>query len=596
MIKRCLIILICIFPLILKAAPLPVNEAFKISTKPIDPNTIEIKLVMANNYFLYKDCLQIINTKDSDIQIGNITYPVPEEKINRQGQRFPVYQNKLLLTIPLLSEKPGENLIEIRYQGCSDEGFCYPPERKWIKISTNTKLEITTTTIEQIPENLSEPTTKPIKNTVKTETVKNNFHNILSSKNWFLIIISFLGFGLLLSFTPCVLPMVPVLSSIIVGHGHNISTKKAFLLSLSYVISMSVTYGIIGAIIATLGSNLQILMQSPWAISIFSIIFILLALSMFDFYELKLPLSWQNNLAKITRNQAGGHYLSTVILGSMSILILSPCVSAPLIGVLGYIAQTGDVLLGVLSLFFLSFGMGIPLLLIGTSAGKLLPKAGVWMNTVKNMFGVILIAVAIYLMSRLLPATISMLLWSSLCIFTGIYLKPFHNAKTNQAKIKQGFAILFLGYGLLILYGASAGHKNPLLPLKSEHEYQEITKFKTQTIIVDNIKETLDVLEKAKQDSTPVMIYFYADWCASCHVISSTTLKNEAVLKELEHILLLKVDLTKNNSNTKVLLNYFNVIAPPTFIFYNKDGQTLSEQLVGDISPATLITQLEKLL
>jgi thioredoxin:protein disulfide reductase len=501
-----------------------------------------------------------------------------------------------------LSEKPGENLIEIRYQGCSDKGFCYPPEKRLLKITTNKKLAIVDANIEKMlpppPQFISQSQDKKASTNkeILTETEPTDFKKLFSSNNWALIVLSFFGFGLLLSFTPCVLPMVPILSSIIVGHGPNISTKKAFLLSLSYVLSMSVTYGIIGAVIALLGSNLQVLMQTPWIISLFSVIFILLALSMFDVYELKLPVSWQNKIASITRSQSGGHYLSAIILGSMSILILSPCVSAPLIGALSYIAQTGDITLGLFSLFFLSLGMGVPLLLIGTSAGKLLPKAGTWMNTVKSMFGVILLGVAIYLLERLLPAVVTMVLWSSLCIFTGVYLKPFGSAKTNQDKFKQGFAIIIIGYGLLILFGAGSGHTNPLLPLKDVHSNEVKAKFKTKTIIVNNLRESLDALQNAKTNETPVMLYFYADWCASCHVISSTTMQEDSILKKLEHILLIKVDISKNNADTKALLNYFHVIAPPTFLFYGDDGKELiSTQLVGEITTKTLLKQLKLL-
>ena len=426
------------------------------------------------------------------------------------------------------------------------------------------------------------------------EEVTTDFANLFSNNNWVVIILSFLGFGLLLSFTPCILPMVPVLSGIIVGHGENISTRKAFFLSLSYVLSMSVTYGIIGAVIAMLGSNLQVAMQSPIVIAIFSIVFVLLALSMFDVYEIKLPLSLQNKLAKVTRSQSGGHYFNAIILGAMSILVLSPCVSAPLIGALSYIAQTGDVALGVTSLFFLSFGMGIPLLLIGTSAGKLLPKAGTWMNTVKTLFGVILLGVAVYLLTRIVPTFISMLMWASLCIFSGVYLRPFSKVQTNQDKFKQGLAIILIGYGIFILFGASSGNSDPLLPLKGECSKQ--SKFKTKTIVVKSLKETQEALTNATAEETPVVLYFYADWCASCHIISSTILQDESVLRQLQNVLMIKVDLTKNNTDSKELLNHFHVIAPPTFIFIDKTGKPLpSPQLVGEISRKALLVQLMKL-
>lgn len=596
MLKRLCALFLLFIPLLSVAnPPLPAEKAFNLQVATIDPNTIKVSWQIAPKYFLYKNCLQIINKDKEVLQIGQINYPLPQNKTNRQGQTFPIYHNKLSLNIPILSENPGESLIELRYQGCSNEGFCYPPERKLIKISFRPDLSISAVNIEAIQ--LSKPL-KPVKRSEPVENIQEelttDFAELFSNNNWVIIILSFLGFGVLLSFTPCILPMVPVLSGIIVGHGEKISTRKAFLLSLSYVLSMSITYGIIGAVIALLGNNLQVAMQAPIVIAIFSVIFILLALSMFDLYEIKLPLSIQNKLANVTRSQSGGHYLNAIILGSMSILVLSPCVSAPLIGALSYIAQTGDVAIGITSLFFLSFGMGIPLLLIGTSAGKLLPKAGTWMNTVKALFGVILLGVAIYLLSRIVPSLVSMLMWSSLCIFSGVYLRPFNKLQTNQDKFKQSLAIILIIYGVFILFGASSGNSNPLLPLKGKYVKQ--SQFKTKTIIVKSLTEMQDALKNAAAESTPVVLYFYADWCASCHIISSTILQDESVLRQLQHVLLIKVDITKNNTDSKELLNYYHVIAPPTFIFLDKTGKPLPEpQLVGEISKKELLVQIMKL-
>jgi len=277
-------------------------------------------------------------------------------------------------------------------------------------------------------------------------------------------------------------------------------------------------------------------------------------------------------------------------------LILSPCVTAPLIGVLSYIAQTGDIILGLFSLFFLGLGMGMPLLLIGTSAGKLLPKAGSWMNAVKAMFGVILLGVAIYLLSRLLPQTVIMGLWSSLLIFTGIYLRPFNNGVTNQDKFKQGLGIMLLTYGLFILYGASAGHVNPLLPLQPTDQRNPSNTTTNSTVVVKNLQEAQQALEEAKNNNTPVMLDFYADWCASCKVIAQTTLQDESVLTKLQHIKIIQADITKNDQSTRALLNYFHIVAPPTFLFYDAQGHALEHlQLVGDISVDTLLERLKQI-
>ena len=361
MIKRVfLLVFVSIFSLWSYAnPPLPANQAFKVKAVTVDPNSFKLSWKLAPKYFLYKNCLQIINTDKEIVQIGQINFPPPQMKKNRQNQLFPVYHDELALNVPILSEKPGESLLELRYQGCSDEGFCYPPERKLIKVAFNLDLSIKSVSLEkeQIQETINTTKPKILNQDIKTE-ITTKFDELFASKNIIMIVLSFLGFGILLAFTPCILPMIPVLSGIIVGHGKNISSRKAFLLSLSYVLSMSITYSIVGAVIAILGSNLQVAMQKPIVIAAFSMVFILLAMSMFDLYEIKLPVSIQNKLAKITRNQTNGHYLNAILLGSMSILVLSPCVSAPLIGTLSYIAQTGDIALGVTSLFSFKFWYG----------------------------------------------------------------------------------------------------------------------------------------------------------------------------------------------------------------------------------------------
>jgi thiol:disulfide interchange protein DsbD len=593
MIKRMLVVFASLLPLITLAnPPLIASKAFIVHAQKLDPNTITVEWKIAKNYFLYKNCLQIINKDKKTTQLGTIIYPKSKMKTNKRGQQFPVYYNKVALNIPILSEQAGESYLEVRYQGCSDEGFCYPPEHKLIKVAFSADLEIQSALLENIES-------KAIKSTLVTQEgprstfFSPDFNKLFANSNFFLIVFSFLGLGLLLSFTPCILPMVPVLSGIIVGHGENITTKKAFFLSLTYVISMSLTYGIIGAVIAILGSNLQIIMQSASAIITVSIIFVLLALSMFDFYSITLPVNFQNKLANITKSHSGGHYLNAALLGSVSILVLSPCVSAPLIGALSYIAQTGDIVLGLSSLFFLSFGMGIPLLLIGTSAGKLLPKAGNWMNTVKHLFGILMLGISIYLLSRILPGFYSMLLWAILCIFSGVFVRPLLHAKSSQDKFKQGISILLISYGLLILYGATSGNVNPLQPLKNDYEKVDNN---IKKIIVKTLPEAQNAINLAKKNQTPVVLYFYADWCASCHIISSTTLQDSEIIKQFEKTLLIKVDLTKNNQDSKILLNHFRVIAPPTFIFIDKEGNLLSSpQLVGEISASTLLDILHSL-
>jgi thiol:disulfide interchange protein DsbD len=567
------------------ADPLPSEKAFHVEVKKIDPNTFVLQWDIESGYFLYSERIQVNSQEDNNVTIGNLRLPPTETKTDKQGHIYTVYRNQLSIPVDILGTSPGESLLRLKYQGCSDDGFCYPPEVKEIKVEIDTQLGLASVSIEDEPAIESSPT---------STSTHNEISKIFTEHNWLMILAIFFGLGLLLSFTPCILPMVPVLSGIIVGHGKTVTTKKAFLLSLSYVLSMSITYAAVGAVVALLGENLQISMQSPWIISIFSLIFILLALSMFGFYEFKLPDSWQAKIAGSSRNQRGGHYLGAAIMGCLSTLILSPCVTAPLIGVLTYIAQSHNVLLGSLTLFVLSLGMGTPLLLIGTSAGKLLPKTGSWMDAIKAFFGVMLLGVAIYLLSRILPQSLTMLLWACLFIFSGIYVGALTTAHTPKEKCRQGIGLILFLYGLLILIGTSMGSNDPLQPLAilhnaSAHQSQPASALQPQTAssVEQQIKET---------QGSPVILDFYADWCASCKVMEATTFKDPRVLELLNHFKVIKIDVSHNNAQDKKLLHYFNVIAPPTFIFFDSKGRELKHlKEVGELNATQFIKVLKQI-
>lgn len=573
----------CLFSMLLHAAPAPASEVFQVDVRVIDPNTMSLDWQIKPGYFLYKDRIRLSEPKNSNANINIPQYPQADKKTDRQGKTFAIYRQQLSLPVAVLGHEPGESLLNLSYQGCSDDGFCYPPENRQIKITINQQKELNAATVEQLG---MEPKTTSQAPALSQEEAIFDGHLIM-------IILSFFGFGLLLAFTPCVLPMVPVLSGIIVGHGEDLTTRKAFFLSLSYVLSMAVTYAMVGAVVALLGSNLQIIMQSPWSITIFSLIFVLLSLSMFGYYELKLPTSWQAKLANLSRSQSSGHYLSAAIMGGLSTLILSPCVTAPLIGALSYIAHSGNAFLGSMALFFLGLGMGTPLLLIGTSAGKLLPKAGPWMNTIKSFFGILLLAVSIYLMARILPSFVTMMLWASLFIFSGIFSGAI-NPLTHQNRFHQSIGIILLVYGLLILIGASMGNDDPIMPLKPL-----ISKTTAASVEIVAEKEpilSIKALKKALKQARgkPVMLDFYADWCNSCKIIESTTLKDPAVQSAMKNFVLLKADITANNKNDKALLKRYQVVAPPTFLFFDKDGKEIKQmRLVGDVETKRFLQHIK---
>jgi len=585
--KKYLLFLVCCLASFVAfgAEPPPATAVFPMEVKRIDPNTFVINWDIKPGYFLYSDRIKITTPAINNVHLGDIRYPKPVIKVDHQGRQYTVYRQHVSLPVAVLGIQPGEALLELNYQGCSDEGFCYPPETRQILLTIGDNLGLASVSLYEADQAPAQASSSSSSSTVE---------QVFSNHHWPVILLSFFGFGLLLAFTPCVLPMVPVLSGIIVGHGPDLGTRKAFLLSLSYVVSMAATYAVVGAVVALMGSNLQIIMQSPWAIGIFSLLFVLLALSMFGYYELKLPVSWQAKLAKINRNQANGHYLGAAIMGCLSTLILSPCVTAPLIGALGYIAHSGNVLLGSMSLFFLGLGMGTPLLLIGMSAGRWLPKAGRWMNAVKSFFGVMLLAVAIYLLGRILPAPLVMGLWAALLVFSGIYAGALTSAQTHHEKFGQAAGIMLLVYGLLVLVGASMGGSNPLQPLSTwaanSHSEASLT---TKTVTtVDGLNHAI-----AAAQGKPVLLDFYADWCASCLAMEATTFKNPELIKALGNFVMIKVDVTTNNADSKALLRDYQVVAPPTFIFLNKEGKELeSLRLVGETGSREFLQQLEAVL
>jgi len=549
--------------------PPPASAVFQLHVNAHDPNTLLLTWDIKPGYFLYRNRINLTPETTDFIEITHLKLPSSLSKTNTLNQTVLIYRKHLKLPVSMIGLHPGETMINVHYQGCSDDGFCYPPESRAIKLTIDTQLALTHANF------ISPPKPKIL------STPDSPFKN----HTWPVTLLIFLGLGLLLSLTPCVLPMIPVLSGILVGHGKNLSTRKAFLLSLTYVLSMSLTYAAMGAAITFMGENFQIILQTPWAISLFSLLFVVLALSMFGAYELRLPTSWQAKLANLSYHQATGHYLGAAAMGCLSTLILSPCVTAPLLGALAYIAQTGNVRLGTASLFFLGLGMGLPLLLIGASLGRWLPHAGSWMNTVKSIFGIMLLGIAIYLMSRLLSAFIIMLLWASLLIFSGLTLGALRTATSNLTRVGRGLGILLLLYGALIVIGASQGNTNPWQPLVSSQE--------NSAQIITTLTDAEQALKQAAKKHQPVMLDFYADWCTACKSIEATTLRAPEIQAALQNILLLKIDLTPNNHESRALLHEFGVIAPPTFVFIDGSGKERPAlRLVGDISIPALQASL----
>jgi thiol:disulfide interchange protein DsbD len=426
----------------------------------------------------------------------------------------------------------------------------------------------------------------------------------LKKDSLWLTIGSFLGMGLLLAFTPCIFPMIPILSGLIVGHGHKITTGRAFMLSLSYVLASALAYTAFGVLAGLFGKNLQALFQDPTIIVAFSLVFVALALSMFDLFTFQVPGFLQSRLSHWSDRQKPGTLLGAAVMGGLSALIVGPCVAAPLAGTLIYIGQTGDAFLGGVALFSLGLGMGLPLLVIGASAGRLLPRAGNWMNTVRAGFGVGLLAIAVWLLDRILPPAVTMVLWSLLLIVPAIYMGAIDALPVNASgwhRLFKGLGIAMLAYGILLLIGVAANQTDPLQPLRglkdaplskaAKVDQPEGLLFKRVT----SLKELKTALKAASQRGQSVMLDFYADWCVSCKEMERYTFHDPSVINALGPFVLLKADVTDNSDDNQALMKYFNLIGPPATLFFGPDGEEQrSLRVIGFMEANDFVAQIQK--
>ena len=552
------------------------NEAFK-PTFTKNETSINLKLDLGRDIYLYDDKLKVFIVKPEKIEITkeiNIPKAVAYEE-------FIVQFNNLDLTIPfsLLKSKVdlNEYEIEVKFQGCSKLGLCYAPmSEKYLLTFDN---------------NISKIQTKEEEQKVETTTLNetDSIANSLKNGNLLLVLATFFGFGLLLSLTPCVFPMIPILSSIIVGASKSevMSAKKGFFLSFIYVLSMSVAYTIAGIVAGIFGANLQVALQNPYVLVVFALIFVALAFSMFGYFEIKLPQSIQTKLNKTTDGKEKQGIIGVAIMGFLSALIVGPCVAPPLAGALVYIGQTGDAVLGGMALFVMSLGMGVPLLLIGLGAGRFMPKPGGWMENITKIFGIIMLGVAIWLLDRVLSPSIIMSLWALLFLATAIYLKTQSNMFAELAS-----SILFI-LGVVLLVGLISGSTNPLKPLEKLTGSANI--IKEDKLVFHKIKNISELEFAIKNSNKPVMLDFWASWCVSCKELEEITFKDEEVMKKLQNFTLLTADVTLNNDEDKALQKMFGVVGPPALIFWDKDKKEVnSSKIVGYKNPKEFLEILNK--
>lgn len=556
---------------------LDAEEAFKFSHQ-IENGQLTFLWQIADDYHLYQDKFKIAVLK-GDAKVGQLALPPAERVDDPVFGKTDVFHGNLQATLPI-GNLNGSATIEVEYQGCSvSAGVCYPPTKKQIEVNASQ-----ITSVADIANTNNNTATDLSESDQIADTLKNS--------NIWVVIATFFLFGLLLSFTPCVFPMIPILSSIIVGQGVHLTHRRAFIMSLVYVLAMSVTYTVAGVLAGLFGENLQATFQNPWIIATFSFIFVLLSLSMFGFYDIQLPARWQSKLTHLSNTQKGGTLTGVAIMGLLSALIVGPCVAPPLAGALIYIGQTGDAALGGIALFAMSMGMGIPLLAIGTTSAHFLPKAGAWMDNIKAVFGVMLIGVAIWMLERIVPAEITMINWALLFIVSAVYLGAFEAShdKSGWFKLAKGLGIALFLYGFMILIGLLGGSKDVLQPLKTfqgsviaSSEASEELKFKKIKSIED--------LERELAKGNPVMLDFYADWCISCKEMEKFTFSDRSVQNALKNVTLVKADVTANDAIDKALLQKFGLIGPPAILFFDSNGQEQKAQRVIGFKPADQFLQ-----
>ncbi len=567
---------------------LPPDEAFQVTAAMPDAQTVKLDYTPTANTYLYRDKLAFVVQSPADVKVTHTDTPAGDVKEDPNFGRTEVYHRgfsaRLTLSRALAA---GEKLVlEATWQGCNEAvGVCYPPIKRDFSLAPQGGVA---------PVAERDPAASPAEPAAAAESDTSKIERVLKGGSFWAVVATFFGFGLLLALTPCVFPMIPILSGIIAGQNRQLTKASGFLLSLAYVLGMAITYALAGVAAALSGTLLSNALQNPWALGIGAGIFVLLALSMFGFFELQLPSFIQSKFSDASNKMKGGNFVGVFVMGALSAVIVGPCVAPPLAAALAFIAQTGNTTLGGVALFTLALGMGVPLLLVGLSAGALLPRAGGWMNAVKYFFGVMMLAIAIYLVSPILPVWIGMLLWAVLLIASAIFLHaldPLPEKASGWARLWKGLGVVLLIGGLSILLGMLAGSRDLLQPL----EVYKGSVFgggpagatmaaEPEGLAFEKVKSVAELdarLAAAKAEGRAVMLDFYADWCVSCKEMERFTFSDPKVQARLHQMVLLQADVTANTDADKALLKRFGLFGPPGLIFWNGAGAQSDYKVIG---------------
>ncbi len=562
---------------------LPADEAFRFSASRGADGQLALNWDIAPGYYLYRGETRV--TRDGE------TLPVDLPRGSPKYDEFfgdvEVFYDELALTM----SAPGDGTVSVAYQGCAEDGICYPPMTRTVALAGLAPGAALAAAV-------ATGTAGPAAGGEAPE--QDRLAALITDGNLLAVLGVFFALGVLLAFTPCVLPMVPILSGLIIGQGPDVTVRRAFTLSLVFVLAMAVTYTVAGVVVALLGHNLQATFQHPGVIIAFSVVFVALALSMFGFYDLQVPAALQTRLTQASNEQQAGTLAGAGAMGFFSALIVGPCVAAPLAAALIVIGQSGDPFRGGAALFALSIGMGTPLLAFGASAGKLLPKAGAWMDTVKNFFGVLLLAVAAWMLERILPPPAALAVWAGVFILGGVFLGALDAAGQGTGparRLSRGLGVMALVYGGLLLVGAAAGGSSPWQPLAglgsgaSPAPASAEAGFRPVKTLADVRRE----VDSAAATGRGVMLDFYADWCVDCKRMEKYTFAEPAVQAALGDMLLLKADVTANDARDRELMNHFGIFGPPATLFFVGGDELRPLRLIGFMPPEEFTEHVQRI-
>jgi thioredoxin:protein disulfide reductase len=564
---------------------LPPDEAFRFAAIPDGPDHVRLVWQIADGYYLYRTRVKAATTS-TQAQLGALEMPTGETKSDEYFGKQEIYHHELVAGVPVARASAAELALplQVTYQGCATAGLCYPPITKEIMVSLpsgngggaagagagNFSSAVGTSAIggSGVAPGVA-GSSDASATTGAYVSEQDRFATLIKSGNTFLMLGGFFLAGLVLAFTPCVLPMVPILSGIIAGQGKNVTTRRAFSLSLTYVLGMAFTYTIAGALCAAAGKQVQTVFQQPWILALFAALFVVLALSMFGLFTIQMPAAIQTRVANVSNQQRAGTFGGVALMGVLSALIVTTCVGPALVGALIVIGQTGQIARGAAALFAMSIGMGTPLLIVGASAGKLLPKAGAWMDTVKKLFGVMMLAVAAWMLARIIPERLSLVLWAIPALVCAWLLITEVRKRSAGTVVVRLVGVAAGVYGVALITGSVSGGTDPLAPFASRMAHQQELPFRTIKSVADLQRE----ITQAKSEGRTVLVDFSAKWCVSCKEMEKYTFTDTGVKTALDRTVLLRADVTDNDADDQALLKHMGIIGPPTIAFYGVNGE-----------------------